>query len=149
MVDPQCAGLIGWSQARAPWWALRCLCKPHCQLPPLHSAALPSPPLPSPAGTYALVGTALALQAKLCVLGALGPGRAGAALIAAHAASRWSVLPLVYACTYIQDDEDAKRGLYNWWVAVGVVGVDTSRACTGLLHLHTCRARGMHRRAFF
>lgn len=43
-------------------------------------------------GTYALVGTALALHAKLAVLGALGPARATAALIAAHAASRQAVL---------------------------------------------------------
>lgn len=66
-------------------------------------------------GTYALVGTALALHAKLAVLGALGPARATAALIAAHAASRWTSLPLIYACTYLQDAEDAKRGLYNWF----------------------------------
>ncbi len=39
-------------------------------------------------GTYALVGMALALQAKLAVLGTLGPARAAPALIAAHAASR-------------------------------------------------------------
>lgn len=65
-------------------------------------------------GTYALVGTALLLQVKLAALAALGPARAGAALVAAHAASRWTALPLTYACRYIQDEEDAKRGLYNW-----------------------------------
>lgn len=52
-------------------------------------------------------------QAKVSVLGLLGPGRAAAALVAAHCASRWSCLPLVYGCQYIQDEEDAKRGLYN------------------------------------
>jgi adenosylcobinamide-GDP ribazoletransferase len=65
-------------------------------------------------GTYALVGTALTLFVKLAVLGALGPARAPAVLIAAHAASRWSALPLIYGSTYLQDSEDAKRGLYNW-----------------------------------
>lgn len=64
-------------------------------------------------GTYALVGTALVLQAKVCVLGLLGPARAPAALIAAHAASRWTCLPLTYRCEFVQDPEDAKRGLYN------------------------------------
>lgn len=65
-------------------------------------------------GTYALVGTGLLLQAKLAVLGALGPERAAAALIAAHTASRWTALPLTYGCTYLQDADDAKKGLYNW-----------------------------------
>lgn len=68
-------------------------------------------------GTYALVGTALALQVKLSVLGALGATKACAALVAAHTAARWTALPLIYCCTYLQDSEDAKRGLYNWMAA--------------------------------
>ncbi|PNH03985.1 Cobalamin synthase [Tetrabaena socialis] len=70
-------------------------------------------------GTYALVGTALTLQLKAAALAALaagpgGPAAAAAALVAVHAASRWTAIPLIYCCTYIQDDEDAKRGMYNW-----------------------------------
>ncbi|KXZ55222.1 hypothetical protein GPECTOR_3g364 [Gonium pectorale] len=73
-------------------------------------------------GTYALVGTALALQLKTAALAALaggpgGPAAASAALVAVHAVSRWSCIPLVVCCTYIQDDEDAKRGMYNWMAA--------------------------------
>ncbi|KAG2444858.1 hypothetical protein HXX76_001599 [Chlamydomonas incerta] len=75
-------------------------------------------------GTYALVGTALALQLKTSGLAAIaalpaaaGGGAAGvaAALVAAHAASRWTSMVLIYGCDYIQDDEDAKRGMYNWF----------------------------------
>mgnify|MGYP001807063661 CR=1 FL=1 len=74
-------------------------------------------------GTYALVGTALALQLKTSGLAAIaaaapeaGGGVAGvaAALVAAHAASRWTSMVLIYVCEYVQDDEDAKRGMYNW-----------------------------------
>ena len=43
------------------------------------------------------------------------PLRAGAVLITAHAISRWTSLPLIYFYHYIQDEEDAKRGLYNWF----------------------------------
>eukprot|EP00198_Chlamydomonas_reinhardtii_P000775 XP_001690110.1 predicted protein [Chlamydomonas reinhardtii] len=73
-------------------------------------------------GTYALVGTALALQLKTSGLAAIaaaapeaGGGVAGvaAALVAAHAASRWTSMVLIYVCEYVQDDEDAKRGMYN------------------------------------
>lgn len=53
-------------------------------------------------------------QAKTGVLGALGPARASAAMVAAHCAARWTAVPLTYGCHYIQDAEDAKRGLYNW-----------------------------------
>ena len=60
-------------------------------------------------------------QAKTGVLGALGPARAGAAIVAAHAAARWTALPLTYGCHYIQDTEDAKRGLYNWCDGVAFV----------------------------
>ena len=72
-------------------------------------------------GTYALVGMALVLSIKVQAIVALmaapggGPGLAAAALVAAHASSRWTSLPLLYLCTYIQDEEDAKRGLYNWF----------------------------------
>lgn len=70
-------------------------------------------------GTYALVGMSLVLTIKLHCLATLvmntTPAGAAAALIAAHAASRWSSLPLIYLLHYIQDEEDAKRGLYNWF----------------------------------
>jgi adenosylcobinamide-GDP ribazoletransferase len=39
----------------------------------------------------------------------------GAVLVAVHSISRWTSLPLIYFCHYIQDEEDAKRGLYNWF----------------------------------
>ena len=60
------------------------------------------------------------LQAKVAVLGALGPARGAAALVAAHAASRWSSLPLLWVLPYLQDEEDAKRHLYNWWAVCRV-----------------------------
>jgi adenosylcobinamide-GDP ribazoletransferase len=40
---------------------------------------------------------------------------ASAILIAAHCICRWTSLPMIYFCHYIQDEEDAKRGLYNWF----------------------------------
>ncbi|KAH7621289.1 hypothetical protein Ndes2526B_g03630 [Nannochloris sp. 'desiccata'] len=40
---------------------------------------------------------------------------AGAVLLAVHSICRWTSLPLIYFCHYIQDEEDAKRGLYNWF----------------------------------
>jgi adenosylcobinamide-GDP ribazoletransferase len=40
---------------------------------------------------------------------------AGAVLIAAHSICRWTSLPLIYFVHYIQDEDDAKRGLYNWF----------------------------------
>lgn len=69
----------------------------------------------------ALVGMSLVLFIKLKSLEALQGVAAGggdtalaaAALVAVHAVSRWSSLPLIYFCTYLQDEEDAKRGLYN------------------------------------
>lgn len=77
-------------------------------------------------GTYALVGVSIVLQLKLQALvmlndleesssGVLKLSGVGAALIAVHAASRWTCVPLIYCCTYIQDEEDAKKGLYNWF----------------------------------
>jgi len=74
-------------------------------------------------GTYALVGMALVITIKLrCIehLLSYDDGRktaasAAAALIAVHAASRWTSLPLIYMLMYIQDEEDAKKGLYNWF----------------------------------
>jgi adenosylcobinamide-GDP ribazoletransferase len=68
-------------------------------------------------GTYALVGVSLALHAKLHALAALPAADVCAALVAVHAASRWSCAPLVYCCRYLQDEEDAKAGLYNWFAA--------------------------------
>ncbi|GFR39615.1 hypothetical protein Agub_g77 [Astrephomene gubernaculifera] len=74
-------------------------------------------------GTYALVGTCLSLCLKLAALATLGSTAAAAggggvsvaaALIAVHVASRWTCIPLTACCTYIQDEEDAKRGMYNW-----------------------------------
>jgi cobalamin synthase len=113
-------------------------------------------------GTYALVGMALVLHAKLHALAAMPAAQVAAVLMAAHTASRWTSLPLLYCCAYIQvgraaaaaaplllrgprlvcaqrswvwticvdvapsptclpaclplqDEEDAKRGLYNWF----------------------------------
>eukprot|EP00878_Enallax_costatus_P038458 GHUV01043697.1.p1 GENE.GHUV01043697.1~~GHUV01043697.1.p1 ORF type:complete len:179 (+),score=66.35 GHUV01043697.1:231-767(+) len=58
---------------------------------------------------------ALVLHQKLHALAAFDLQLAGPVLIAAHCASRWSCVPLTYCCTYIQDEEDAKKGLYNWF----------------------------------
>lgn len=66
-------------------------------------------------GTYALVGMLLVLHMKLHALAALEVTSVAAVLVAAHCASRWSSVPLLYFCTYIQDEEDAKKGLYNWF----------------------------------
>ena len=85
-------------------------------------------------GTYALVGMTIILTMKFKCIEALlslenapvGHAQAplvsflslqpaGAALIAAHTISRWSSIALIYLCPYIQDEEDAKRGLYNWF----------------------------------
>ena len=85
-------------------------------------------------GTYALVGMSLIFAMKLrsleqlLFIGDVGAisiaitdvfsikiNAAMAALIAAHTASRWTSLPLIYFCEYLQSDEDAKRGLYNWF----------------------------------
>lgn len=65
-------------------------------------------------GTYALVGMVLVLHMKLHALAAFKVTSVGAVLVAAHCASRWSSVPLLYCCNYIQDEEDAKKGLYNW-----------------------------------
>ena len=46
---------------------------------------------------------------------ALGMGDAGLAIIAAQCIARASAAPLVYACKYITDDEDAKGDFYNWF----------------------------------
>jgi adenosylcobinamide-GDP ribazoletransferase len=88
-------------------------------------------------GTYALVGMVVVLSIKFkCIetLVILDQQRqqlngvisnssgspfiaddAGAVLIAVHSICRWTSLPLIYFCHYIQDEEDAKRGLYNWF----------------------------------
>ena len=71
-------------------------------------------------GTYAVVGMILALMLKVKCLEMLCQGDDGVfryarALISVHCASRWTSLPLIYACSYIQSEEDAKRGLYNWF----------------------------------
>lgn len=70
-------------------------------------------------GTYALVGMGLVLHLKLHAIAAIAAaGTTSAvvrALVVAHTTSRWTALPLLYCCTYIQDEEDAKRGLYNWF----------------------------------
>lgn len=105
----------------------------------------------------------LRLQAKLAVLGTLGPGRAGAALVAAHAASRWTALPLTYCCHYLQDAEDAKRGLYNWWegkeatwgqctvcgLACAVSSTASRTVCAGFALHHSLHIAGcqLHNRA--
>lgn len=71
-------------------------------------------------GTYAVVGMILALMLKVKCLEMLCGGddgmlRYARALISVHCASRWTSLPLIYSCTYVQSEEDAKRGLYNWF----------------------------------
>lgn len=53
-------------------------------------------------GTYALVGMALVLHIKLHTLAVMPVAQVAAALIAAHTASRWTSLPLIYCCTYVQ-----------------------------------------------
>lgn len=53
-------------------------------------------------GTYALVGMLLVLHMKLHALAAFELTSVGAVLVAAHCASRWTSVPLLYFCTYIQ-----------------------------------------------
>jgi hypothetical protein len=53
-------------------------------------------------GTYALVGMLLVLHMKLHALAAFELTSVGAVLIAAHCASRWTSVPLLYFCRYIQ-----------------------------------------------
>lgn len=84
-------------------------------------------------GTYALVGVILVMGMKLKCLEYLLPmvdsgmvtevpflpfrtlSPASVALLVAHTVSRWTVLPLIYSCHYVQDEQSAKRGLYNWF----------------------------------
>eukprot|EP00892_Ulva_mutabilis_P002030 jgi/Ulvmu1/11828/UM080_0039.1 len=103
-------------------------------------------------GTYALVGTVLVQAVKLTSLAALPAPLA--ALPLAHALSRWVPLPISFMCSYIQDEEDAKRGLYNWFAKVQelltparlaaataaslAVAVVLSDACTACLALALC-----------
>lgn len=61
-------------------------------------------------GTYALVGMVLVLHMKLHALAALPASSVGAALVAVHCASRWSSVPLLYFCTYIQVGPAASIG---------------------------------------
>ena len=53
-------------------------------------------------GTYALVGMALVLHQKLHALAALPLVEVGSTLVVAHCISRWTCIPLIYFCTYIQ-----------------------------------------------
>lgn len=53
-------------------------------------------------GTYALVGMLLVLHMKLHALAAFEATSVGAVLVAAHCASRWTSVPLLYCCKYIQ-----------------------------------------------
>lgn len=94
-------------------------------------------------GTYALVGMVVALSIKFkCIENLVsqeqdGSVTAGAVLIAAHALCRWTALPLIYFCRYIQDEEDAKRGLYNWFA-------QSQRLLTGIrLFIGTASAIGI------
>lgn len=66
-------------------------------------------------GTYALVGVLLCTVAKLALLSEMEAAVAPRALVAAHTVGRWTSLPMLHWCHYIQDDEDAKRGMYNWF----------------------------------
>eukprot|EP00873_Tetraselmis_striata_P005069 jgi/Tetstr1/425333/TSEL_015782.t1 len=66
-------------------------------------------------GTYALVGVLLCTYAKLTLLSEMEPADVPRALVAAHTIGRWTSLPLLHFCHYLQDDEDAKRGMYNWF----------------------------------
>ena len=66
-------------------------------------------------GTYALVGVLICTYAKLTLLSEMDPALVARALVAAHTVGRWTSLPLLHWCHYIQDDEDAKRGMYNWF----------------------------------
>jgi hypothetical protein len=53
---------------------------------------------------------ALVLHAKLHALAAMPPAQVAAVLMAAHAASRWTSLPLLYCCPYIQVGGGAAAG---------------------------------------
>jgi adenosylcobinamide-GDP ribazoletransferase len=53
-------------------------------------------------GTYALVGMVLVLHQKLHALAAFPLAEVAAVLVSAHCASRWTSIPLIYFCTYIQ-----------------------------------------------
>lgn len=66
-------------------------------------------------GTYALIGCTLVLQMKMQALAGLEKEMVLRALIVSHCVARWTSLPLLYLVPYIQDEEDAKKGLYNWF----------------------------------
>jgi len=70
-------------------------------------------------GTYALIGMILTMALKLRSLEVLiatqGTWAAAAAVVAAHAASRWTSLPLVYTCKYVLSEQHAKGNYYNWF----------------------------------
>ncbi len=83
-------------------------------------------------GTYALVGMILVVGMKWKSLEVLVPladagmltevpylglalSPASVALLVAHTVSRWTSLPLIYWCHYVQDEQTAKGEMYNWF----------------------------------
>jgi adenosylcobinamide-GDP ribazoletransferase len=74
-------------------------------------------------GTYACMGLCIYTICKLLLLGELGPSHwalgmcsgQGPALVVAHAVARASSAPLIYACEYVVDAEDAKSDYYGWF----------------------------------
>lgn len=53
-------------------------------------------------GTYALVGVLLCTYAKLTLLSEMEPADVPRALVAAHTIGRWTSLPLLHFCHYLQ-----------------------------------------------
>eukprot|EP00884_Botryococcus_braunii_P018605 jgi/Botrbrau1/5428/Bobra.182_1s0030.1 len=68
-------------------------------------------------GTYALVAMCLTIFLKLHAIAALPEPLAFPAMVTAHSISRWTCIPLTFVYPYIQDEEDAKAGLYDAFAA--------------------------------
>eukprot|EP00931_Biecheleriopsis_adriatica_P096653 TRINITY_DN70307_c0_g1_i1.p1 TRINITY_DN70307_c0_g1~~TRINITY_DN70307_c0_g1_i1.p1 ORF type:complete len:386 (+),score=68.46 TRINITY_DN70307_c0_g1_i1:103-1260(+) len=74
-------------------------------------------------GSYAVMAGSLWALTKVALLGSLGSSRwipagssgAGPALLVANCVARATAAPLIFACTYVVDDEDAKGEYYNWF----------------------------------
>lgn len=96
-------------------------------------------------GTYGLVGMVLVLHQKLHALAAMDQDLVVGAMIAAHSVSRWTSVPLLYCLEYIQDEEDAKRGLYNWFaqsrVLLSPARLLISTVTAGLVPMLVLRAK--------
>lgn len=62
-------------------------------------------------GSYGAVGIALLLLTKFVALGKLDPAHLAAALIAAHAASRFAAVMLIFALDYVREEQARAKPL--------------------------------------